>query len=268
MSSLSIGSKLEGLDHNPEIQKTVTLPVKTLYDTNTKSFDVYHIKLKAIRAFPSAQPFKKLEVYHDDNYSLYQPVALPLPFKKVFGYKLVEDIKYDTLNSLPHILIGVNQMESHPIQICMSREMIKLFPKIRLYRSQITNKYLISGSLGNHKDQIRGVSEIITSFSVDNTLGAIKTIPSDNIPPYQMYQNSDQINEILQELDEYDVEDIMRAGNIPTKILPRPSYSERFRNTDNQPVLNQVYLDSHDHPNEENYDQIISTTTSKAQEEG
>ena len=46
MSSLSIGSTLSGLDHNPEIQKTVTLPIKTLYDVNKKSFNVLHIKLK------------------------------------------------------------------------------------------------------------------------------------------------------------------------------------------------------------------------------
>ena len=59
MSSLSIGSKLSGLDHKPEIQKTVTLPIKTLYYVNRKSFDVLHIKLKRHKAIPFLKPHEK-----------------------------------------------------------------------------------------------------------------------------------------------------------------------------------------------------------------
>ena len=70
MCSLSIGSKLVGLDHNPDDEKTITLPVKTLYDVTKKSFEVFHIKLKRFRNTPSISPFVKLEVYYDNSYSL------------------------------------------------------------------------------------------------------------------------------------------------------------------------------------------------------
>ena len=36
MSSLSVGSRLEGLDHNPTTTKTPPLPIKTLYSSTEK----------------------------------------------------------------------------------------------------------------------------------------------------------------------------------------------------------------------------------------
>ena len=57
-------------------------------------------------------------------------------------------------------------MEVHPIQLKLNRFLTALFPKIRLYQSPITGKLLISGSLGNHTLQLRGVSEIVGSLSI------------------------------------------------------------------------------------------------------
>ena len=52
----------------------------------------------------------------------------------------------------------------HPIQITTPTKLSKLFPKLRVYKSQLSGKILYSGSLGGHTIQIRGIGEIIQSL--------------------------------------------------------------------------------------------------------
>ena len=47
MSSLSIGSKLQGLNFNPQETATPLLPIKTLYNVTEKTYNVYHLKLRS-----------------------------------------------------------------------------------------------------------------------------------------------------------------------------------------------------------------------------
>ena len=82
-------------------------------------------------------------------------------------------------------MIGVNELQVHPIQITTPVKLAKIFPKLRIYKSQLSGKILYSGSLGGHTTiQIAGIGEIIQSLLAGHLhLKDILKKPSDFLPP-------------------------------------------------------------------------------------
>ena len=76
MSSLSVGSKLEVLNHNPNQMTTPPLPIKTLYSVTEKSYEVYHLKLRNL-VNKGKQINETIEIYNDNSYNLYPPLPVP-----------------------------------------------------------------------------------------------------------------------------------------------------------------------------------------------
>ena len=106
-----------------------------------------------------------MEVYNDNIYCLYPPAPLPHRIKNKYKKRLAQTINKDNLNTLPHILIGVNELQVHPIQIDINQSLARQFHKHRMYRSQLSGKLLCSGSLGGHTPvRVAGMSDIIQSL--------------------------------------------------------------------------------------------------------
>ena len=82
MSSLSIWSKLQGLNFNPHETTTPPLPIKTLYNVTKEGYNVYHLKLKS--SVIDFHNYKVLEEYFDDTYNQYPPQPAPREIKKHF----------------------------------------------------------------------------------------------------------------------------------------------------------------------------------------
>ena len=62
-------------------------------------------------------------------------------------------------------MIGVNELQVHPVQITITKSLAKAYPKLRMYKSQLSGKILCSGSLGDHTNiKVAGIGEIIQSL--------------------------------------------------------------------------------------------------------
>ena len=84
--------------------------------------------------------------------------------RTIFKKSLIKDIQKPTLNNIPHILIGVNEMQIHPDQIKTPPRLAKIFPKLRFFKIRLTGKIPYSGSLGGHNIQIRGLVKSLSLY--------------------------------------------------------------------------------------------------------
>ena len=62
------------------------------------------------------------------------------------------------MGDLPHVLLGVSEMQLHPQEIQVPDYLSKQFPKMRFFKSRLTGKILCQGSLGLHDLAREGVT--------------------------------------------------------------------------------------------------------------
>ena len=59
---------------------TPPLPIKTLYSTTEKSYEVYHLKLRNL----VNKKDEIIEVYNNSSYNFYPPLPVPKRLKQYF----------------------------------------------------------------------------------------------------------------------------------------------------------------------------------------